>query len=643
MLRDGAYRSNGRLRDVSPRASRRRRVKLADVDDRECGACHRADRNAGSRLTTLSHHPEFAMVRAGTEVGTGLRWFNHQAHLLKVTEKLKEQKVTEKPLQPEGCAYCHERTPDAASFKPIVFAGRCAACHEEDLAESASSLSPAVIAALGPLPPPLKLRADPDNPDRQAIIGIKHADPWVLRTVQRLRLAIDPSAFAAERVTLDREVAQLELMERFPPADAGAWIGAHSGAAAEDRSIGSDSRALENGLRETAQAVESLAKALVPLDGAAKNVADQAARLTQGGTSPGGVAASAATPAANIQQLTQLLDATIARATAANHPNLADRATALKARVDKLPPAPRSSARGPDDGLEALLRNLRAIADPGVRSQVRQLERLDRIARQLAVTGIDPTAFDQHRQQTFALLDSVQAATRRASDAAPMNIENLRARSSALRRDVLATDFGLPADVSRARARFFGDRQSDRARVDTELDAGGLRRLTASRFVENLPSDRALDRLRRRLEPIGSALPLPGTVSAMDARAAIAALLGQEAPDSEANGLKKNRCTLCHELTAAADQLAPIGSPGGSLLVSATFTHKPHAPDNGPKNCVTCHTGVLESTAARDLNIPGVDSCRTCHAPGKKAANSSGCESCHKYHAPPRSAFMWQP
>ena len=45
---------------------------------------------------------------------------------------------------------------------------------------------------------------------------------------------------------------------------------------------------------------------------------------------------------------------------------------------------------------------------------------------------------------------------------------------------------------------------------------------------------------------------------------AIAALLGQEAQDAEENPLRKNRCTLCHELTPAGNQLAPVRVVGGT-------------------------------------------------------------------------------
>ena len=613
-------------------------VKLAEVDDRECGACHRVDRSTGRSLTSLARHPEFALVRSGTEVGSGLRWFNHDTHLGKVREKLQK-----------GCEACHERGPGAAAFTPIVFADRCAGCHEDDLAESAAALTPAIITALGPLPPNLQLRPDPDDPGRQVIAGIKHADAWVLRTVQSLRMAVNPEGFAADRLTLDREVAQLELMKRFTPrtGNAGAWGALEEGLPLlRDGPPPGGSGSLEGALQDTAAAVQAFTNTIVGFEPSAKEIAEEARRA---GTSafPAQIPAGDAIGNGSVQQVRQLLDATIARARAANNAAVVDRASALAARVDRLLAAQGEQRRSlrVEDGFDALLRDLRAVSDPGVRTEVGRAEDLARMARQQSVGGIDPTAFDLHRQRTLLLLEAVQASARRLGEASGP-VEGLRARASAMQREVLSAIYGLPPELARARASLFRERQADRARVDSELEAAGLRHLGAPPPPDNpAETDRRLVQLRRRLDTLGSAQPLRGAVSATDARTAIAALLGREAPDAEANALRKNRCTLCHELTPAGDQLAPLRLAGGALLVNARFTHQPHLKsDTESQNCETaCHTDIRRSTAARDLNLPGIDSCRTCHAPDKDAATKVGCESCHKYHAPPATALMWRP
>ncbi len=601
------------------------------------------------QLTNLTRHPEFAMVRAGAELGTGLRWFNHKLHLRKVDDKVEKGDAR---FKIKGCEACHERSSVAPAFNPISFARHCATCHEEDLSESAGTLPAAIVAALGPLPRPLQTRSDPDDPGRQAIVGLKHADPWVLRIVNGLRSTADPEGVAAERLTLDRQVAQLELMRDFAldPARAAAWTGLDRMLPTlVDRPPQSVSGSLEGALRDTIQAVESFAKGIGELgaqDGAAQALANYAGQVKQAVPAVAERASSPAPAGLGLAPLQQLIDATVARAQAAGDQSLVQRASALRARLAQLPQAAREQRPSltVDNRYGALLGELRALADPGVRSEVDRVGYLALLAQQQAVPGIDPTAYDLHRQRTLLLLDAVRQTLARLASGATANpgIEGLLARVDALRQQVLAIYYGVPPDVASARARFFRDRQIERARVDSGLDAVRLRLPAPAPPVQDqTPVQRRLDQLRGRLGVLGSAPMIAGAIRAAEARGAIAALLGQEAQDAEENPLRKNRCTLCHELTPAGDQLAPVRVVGGALLVNAAFTHEPHVTDG--KNCETCHTGIRDSAAARDLNIPGIANCRTCHAPGNVAANATGCEACHKYHAPPRSAFMWIP
>jgi len=615
-------------------------VDLADVDDRECGACHRVDRNAWTRLTTLRRHPEFALVRAGMEAGGGLRWFNHQMHLRKVADKFQQ-----------GCEACHERAPRDAAFKPIAFARHCATCHEADLDESASGLPTTIVAALGAPPASIKVRPDSDDPGRQVFRGLKHADPWVLRTVHALRAAADPAGAAAERVTLDRQVAQLELMRTFAPLRAGsaAWTGLERALQTGGAEVtGDTSVSVDRAVKDTAGAVESLAKALGPLDPMAQTLATEAARLKDAPSLQPSGAAGAVRDHGGVEPLLQLVDATVARAQAAGDQGLVQRATALRARIEKLPPAARTQGMSTAavGRLEALLKDLRQVPDPGLRSETGQVAYLARITQYRTAAGIDPAAFDLHRQRMLQLLDAIQQSVAKQTRR-PMpdpGVDSLLARVGALRQRILSTYYGLPPDVAVARSRFFRDREIVRARVDSELDAAALR-LPAPAESSNVAGNQLqarLDQLRVRLAAVGTAPTLPAPMSAGDARIAVSALLGAEAPDADQNTFKKNRCTLCHELAPSGLQLAPVRRAGGSLLVNASFTHEPHmTADAG--NCDTCHTTIRSSTSARDLNIPGVDSCRTCHASGKQAAKATGCEACHQYHVPAASALMWVP
>jgi hypothetical protein len=603
---------------------------LADVDDRECGTCHRADRSSSRALATLARHPEFAIVRAGVEVGSGLRWFNHETHLRRVYEKYQTQ-----------CETCHQRPDGGASFSPIAFSKHCADCHEKDLNEiSPGTVSKTTLAALGPLAPGLSALESPDDPTQSAIKGIAHEDPWVLSTVQSLRTIFDPAAVAADRLTLDRQVAQLELMTAFrpDPGRAGAWLDPGRTAVVPDAT---GSKTADAALRDGVTDLSAVLRSIEPLAPNAKAIADDAGRQSPATASaPASDGLGGATT--SVDQVRRILDATIARAIATNNQSVLDRARALQTRLLQLKPAAdgQGQVEAPLDVIRPFLRELRGIADPGVRTSIDNVDYLARLAQQQAATGIDPTAYDRHRQQTLRLLRAILADPRPADP----RVESVRARATALERHVLATTYGTPPDLATARVRFFSARQADRTRVDTELNAAGILSVDPAPMTDDTASTaRRLDQVRRRLLPLGSVRTI-ANVSTDDARTAIAALIGEAQPDPAANRRKKNRCALCHELSPSGDQLAPVRLPGGSLLVNATFTHQKHVTGDADRDkCVSCHTGILRSQNARDLNLPGIDSCRTCHAPGNDARNKTGCESCHKYHTPPTSALMWRP
>jgi len=61
----------------------------------------------------------------------------------------------------------------------------------------------------------------------------------------------------------------------------------------------------------------------------------------------------------------------------------------------------------------------------------------------------------------------------------------------------------------------------------------------------------------------------------------------------------------------------------------------PHAKfDHGAHEgftCVSCHAKVLKSTEASDILLPGIETCKKCHAPGPEHAESR-CFECHTYH-----------
>ncbi len=613
-------------------------IRLADVNDRECGTCHRGDPDASTSLSSLARHPEFALVLAGTEAGTGLRWFNHQLHLTKVREDSGRE-----------CDACHERAPQAAAYLPITFARHCAGCHEptdKDPPRSSGTLPARALDSVDPVPPRLKLQVDTDDPSRQQVTGIVHADPWVLRAVQSLRATGVPATFAAERIALDTQVAQLELLLRPAELAPAAWLNA------ADLESGADTRAdakppqPDESVRAIAEAARRLAESLKAVD------ADRAAALIEAAammTRP--IDTTARTSGADTERppsdpLERLLDATVARALAAGNQALADRATALRNRLTTLDRARTASVTDAGDGLSALIRELGRVPDPGTRLQVAQLTVIGQLARQRANAGIDATAFDVERRQILVLLDRVQDRLRRSAGPSPSDPAalTLSARVAALRQRVLQTQPGLSPQLVATRAAFFQARRVDRTRVDGELTALQVRLPAAPRSPEpdRLRLQQRLDQLRRRLQMIGT-IPAPsGSALPVTLRAQVtSALLGEEQATVDQNAANTSRCTHCHGLTADGSQLSPVRA-AGTRFANATFTHAPHVPREG-QGCDRCHASIRTSTLPSDVNVPGIDNCRSCHAPGREAARSVNCESCHRYHAPTDTALVWIP
>jgi hypothetical protein len=62
-------------------------------------------------------------------------------------------------------------------------------------------------------------------------------------------------------------------------------------------------------------------------------------------------------------------------------------------------------------------------------------------------------------------------------------------------------------------------------------------------------------------------------------------------------------------------------------LSHAKFDHGAHE----GFTCVSCHAQALTSTESSDILLPGIETCKTCHAPGPERAESR-CFECHTYH-----------
>jgi len=118
--------------------------------------------------------------------------------------------------------------------------------------------------------------------------------------------------------------------------------------------------------------------------------------------------------------------------------------------------------------------------------------------------------------------------------------------------------------------------------------------------------------------------------------------------------LWRKTCVQCHHLThqilklEGSEKLPPIPwlrTPTDSrfelkalpeiLLSTATARWMPHAKFDHDAHrgftCVSCHAKALTSTESSDVLLPGIETCKKCHAPGPEHAESR-CFECHTYH-----------
>ena len=95
--------------------------------------------------------------------------------------------------------------------------------------------------------------------------------------------------------------------------------------------------------------------------------------------------------------------------------------------------------------------------------------------------------------------------------------------------------------------------------------------------------------------------------------------------------LWRKTCKQCHTLNVG------VRTDGLPTIVQAKTTARwmPHAKfDHGAHTgftCVSCHEKALMSSESSDILLPGIATCRTCHAPGPDHAESR-CFECHTYH-----------
>jgi hypothetical protein len=95
--------------------------------------------------------------------------------------------------------------------------------------------------------------------------------------------------------------------------------------------------------------------------------------------------------------------------------------------------------------------------------------------------------------------------------------------------------------------------------------------------------------------------------------------------------LWRKTCKQCHALKTGTERTnLPVVEPART-----TFRWMPHAKFDHDAHqgfsCVSCHPKALSSTETSDVLLPGIATCKTCHAPGSEHAESR-CFECHTYH-----------
>jgi hypothetical protein len=102
-------------------------------------------------------------------------------------------------------------------------------------------------------------------------------------------------------------------------------------------------------------------------------------------------------------------------------------------------------------------------------------------------------------------------------------------------------------------------------------------------------------------------------------------------------------CGVCHTVEptgkgegADAWRMRPVNIPY-AWLPQAHFSHDQHR----TQPCKDCHAGAAKSDSSADINLPGIDNCRTCHGGGDAGAGklASTCITCHDFHRAKTAMF----
>ena len=579
--------------------------ELTEVDDRQCADCH--------DFGNLGRHPEFAAVAAAAQTGLGMK-FDHDRHI----EEARGAGLDE-------CEACHVPTVDQVAFVPIRFDAHCAGCHTDDegfLKDGTEEVDAGFVLLPDEVPEPwaaeIEVETIPGARGRTAFARMRHRDRWTLYNARRLRRAIDPSGEAAERESVRVRIAYLEQQLTARPlatsdaVDLGAWETAFETEVAElERRLGEAPSSPETdlaALNGLTAAARTLAGAVATAAGSAPVVLDTALPATP---APATTGSTADELAARQAELLSVLDAIEDR----GDPDLAERAAALRDRVDALASEPGeqdvAAYRDSLFALDEIVRLVRGVPDAQALYEAAELGALRSLATQAVTGGLSLDDFETRRQELLALLATID---RYADD-------SLRARLPPLRQRVVSLRAGADGDAELRRRIRRRRRDLERVRLERELREAG----------EPAP-DGAAAPLRDRAAVEGELQVLRDQLAALEGGTRPGEAIGE---DREISGIALQfllgPCIKCHDLPGARLSPVAVAEP---VMTRAVFDHAPHVTQT---DCDACHASVATSGLATDVNVPGVETCQSCHGPGE--ANDD-CETCHVYHPPSVAALL---
>ncbi len=177
---------------------------------------------------------------------------------------------------------------------------------------------------------------------------------------------------------------------------------------------------------------------------------------------------------------------------------------------------------------------------------------------------------------------------------------------------------------------------------------GVIRLFLVKTFREYIAAHPAEVRVRRDPSRDLTGKPLPPAV-----RTLTPAQWVEERTAEAEDLLWRKTCKQCHALVPFAsgskrkidmlvklrgDALEISGIPAELPYIAPaniTLRWMPHAKFDHAAHtgftCVSCHAKALTSTESSDILLPGIETCKTCHAPGPEHAESR-CFECHTYH-----------